>query len=134
MQFVKLFSLKIWWILSVTIIIFGFKSIVIKSEPSHFDSSICNLYDETDRKKGYIVVKNRQGQISNMPIMTISIVVVSNKNKTFSHPGEISTLASELKDWAKSFQKSVYVTDRRKSGPDTWDTCYHTRWAQIKKR
>jgi len=83
---------------------------------SNFDKSIPTLYDEAARKQGYVIAKNRQGETTKLPLMGISIVVVTNKNRSFSHPGEISTVASELKSWAKSHQKSIYVTDRRKEG------------------
>ncbi len=84
---------------------------------ARFDGLVPNLYDEADRQRGYIEGKSRQGQVIQTPLMGIALVIVSSRDREFSHPGEISSLASELKTWAKSFGKSVYVTDRRKAAP-----------------
>ncbi|HRY29738.1 MAG TPA: diguanylate cyclase, partial [Elusimicrobiota bacterium] len=79
-----------------------------------FDSMIPNLYDESDRRQGHIMAKNRQGQVVQTPLMGIAMVIVNSHDREFEHPGEISSLASELKTYAKSFGKSVHVTERRK--------------------
>lgn len=83
-----------------------------------FDAKIPSLYDEEDRQKGYILMKNRQGQPVETPVMSLSLVIVRSDDRVFQHPGEISALASELKNWAKSYGKSVYVTNRRKTSED----------------
>ncbi len=79
-----------------------------------FDSSVLNLYDEEDRQRGYILSKTRQGQPLQFPFIGIALVIVSNADRRLTHPGEISSMASELKSFAKSFGKSAYVTDRRR--------------------
>lgn len=48
----------------------------------------------------------------------MALVIVSNGDKRFTHPGEISSMASELKSFAKSFGKSAYVLDRRRNTAD----------------
>jgi hypothetical protein len=48
------------------------------------------------------------------PLMGIALVIVKHTDREFNHPGEISSLASELKTWAKNIGKSAYVADRRK--------------------
>ncbi|MBI4395824.1 MAG: response regulator, partial [Elusimicrobia bacterium] len=80
-----------------------------------FDEMIPNLYDEPDRRAGCIEGKTRQGQPLRFPLMGVALVIVSSRDRDFTHPGEISSLASELKTYAKSFGKSIYVMDRRKS-------------------
>ncbi|HOW27876.1 MAG TPA: response regulator [Elusimicrobiota bacterium] len=82
---------------------------------SRFDQMIPQLYDETDRKQGFILGKTRQGQSIEFPIMGIALVAITNRDRTFNHPGEISSLASELKKLAKASPKSTYVMDRRRS-------------------
>ena len=79
-----------------------------------FDGMIPDLYDEADRRLGYIEGKTRQGQEVRFPFVGISLAVVTTRAREFSHPGEISSLASELKAWAKSHGKSAYVVDRRR--------------------
>jgi diguanylate cyclase (GGDEF)-like protein len=81
-----------------------------------FDAAIPNLYDPEDKARGYIIGKTRQGQDAQFPFVGMAIVIVSNADQRFTHPGEISSMASELKSYAKSFGKSAYVWDRRR-GP-----------------
>lgn len=51
-----------------------------------------------------------------MPLMTISIGVVSNERRKLLHPGHVSELATEMKSYAKTRPGSVYVVDRRQDG------------------
>jgi len=79
-----------------------------------FDRTILNYYEKKDLKKGFIVTKNRKGVVERFPIMTLSISVVVNKNKMFSHAGEISHMITDLKKYTKSLPGSNYVIERRK--------------------
>ncbi len=87
---------------------------VCKDIIARFDSMIPQLYDEKDQQRGYIEGKSRQGQSVRYSFVSIALVIVNSTERKFQHPGEISSLSSELKTWAKSFGKSAYVTDRRK--------------------
>src|SRR3989339_588766 len=87
---------------------------VCKKIIGDFDTSILSFYDEEDRKRGYIVTKNRMGQISKVPIMTVSIGIATNECRKFSHIGEIIQVFTELKNYAKTLGKSIYVKDKRK--------------------
>ena len=79
-----------------------------------FDKSIPSFYNEEDRKKGYIVTKNRVGQICNTPLLSIAIGISTNENRKFSHIGEINQVATELKNYAKTLPGSQYVKNRRR--------------------
>ncbi len=79
-----------------------------------FDLSIPSFYKEEDRARGYITIKNRQGVIANIPLITISIGVFTNYSKKALHTGEIIQTVTELKNYAKTFPKSIYMVDRRK--------------------
>jgi len=74
------------------------------------------IYDRKDLEKGYICGKNRQGEEMQFPIMTISIAVVTNEQRTFVNTLEASAIAAELKDYAKTFSSSVFVVDKRRAG------------------
>lgn len=78
-----------------------------------FDTIIPYRYQEEDRLRGYIVTKNRRDQEETYSIMTISIAVVINKGKMFSHVGEMSHMLADLKKYAKSLDGSNYVIERR---------------------
>jgi GGDEF domain-containing protein/CHASE3 domain sensor protein len=80
-----------------------------------FDEKAPQFYDSKDRAKGFIHGKNRQGREMDFPIMTISIAVVTNEQRTVVNTLEASTVAAELKNYAKTFPSSVFVVDKRRT-------------------
>ena len=82
-----------------------------------FDEPIPYQYTEEDRKAGCFLGKDRRGSIHLIPLMTLSIGVVTNQFLPFSHTAQISELAAEMKTYAKSLHGSVYVVDRRHAAP-----------------
>ena len=83
-----------------------------------FDELIPYQYTEEDRQAGYFLGKDRRGSIHRIPLMTLSIGVVTNQFRNFTHTAEVSSLAGEMKTYAKSLPGSVYVVDRRQSVVD----------------
>ena len=79
-----------------------------------FDATIQLLYDEADRAQGWLTHEDRRGQPIKVGFLTISIAVVTNAERPLSHFGEIAAIGAELKTYAKSFSKSLYVRDQRK--------------------
>jgi len=79
-----------------------------------FDMSIPSFYKEEDRNRGYIVVKDRKGIVGEIPFITISIGVVTTRQRKIVHAGQIIQIATELKAYCKTFSKSIYIMDRRK--------------------
>ena len=82
-----------------------------------FDELIPYQYTEEDRRAGYFLGKDRRGSVHRVPLMSLSIGVVTNQFQTFDHPGMISELAAEMKTFAKSLPGSKYVVDRRHKSP-----------------
>jgi diguanylate cyclase (GGDEF)-like protein len=78
-----------------------------------FDQLIPYQYTEEDRKAGYFLGKDRRGTIHRIPLMTLSIGIVTNHRQEFTHTGQVSELAGEMKSYAKTLPGSVYVVDRR---------------------
>jgi len=78
-----------------------------------FDRIVPSFYDPEDREAGYIQSHNREGHDRKYPIMSISIGIVSAEEGSFSHYGEVTTVASEMKHMAKKHPKSCYRIDRR---------------------
>jgi GGDEF domain-containing protein len=81
-----------------------------------FDELIPYQYTEEDRLAGYFLGKDRRGSVHRVPMMTLSIGVVTNQFQRFTHTAQISELAAEMKAYAKSLPGSVYVVDRRQTG------------------
>src|SRR5207247_8707004 len=65
------------------------------------------------RRAGYYVGKDRRGQLHRVPLMTLSIGIVTNQHRRFAHPAQVSELATEMKSYAKTQPGSVFVVDRR---------------------
>ena len=82
---------------------------------SQFDRRIPEFYEQSDREKGYIHGKTRQGVDMKFPLMTISIAIVTNERRKLSNALEASEIAAELKDYAKTIAKSVFVVDKRRN-------------------
>jgi diguanylate cyclase (GGDEF)-like protein len=78
-----------------------------------FTELIPMQYSEEDRERGFFVGKDRRGEEYQVPLMTLSIGVVTNEHRTFFHTAQISELATEMKAYAKTFPGSIYVVDRR---------------------
>lgn len=78
-----------------------------------FDEKIIHLYNETDRKNKYIATKNRLGQVKKIPIITISLAVVTNENRKYDNYLQIAEVAAEVKKYVKEMKGSYYLKDRR---------------------
>jgi len=78
-----------------------------------FDKGALLLLSEDDVRRGYMEVKNRQGEVLRLPNMSITIaLVVSSENKV-QHFAEINDIALELKRFGKQMKGSVVIKERR---------------------
>jgi len=78
-----------------------------------FEEKAPLFYDEEDRKKGFIITKDRLGREKEFALVSISIGIVSNQHREFKHIGEVSSIGAELKKSAKTVGKSNYVEEKR---------------------
>lgn len=80
---------------------------------SIFDALAPHQYSEQDRRAGYFFGKDRRGQLHRVPLMTVSIGVVTTERHQFTHAAQMAELATELKGYAKTQEGSTYAIDRR---------------------
>jgi diguanylate cyclase (GGDEF)-like protein len=80
-----------------------------------FDELVPFQYHEEDRKTGYYLGKDRRGNLHRIPLMTLSIGVVTNQFQEFAHSAQVSERCAEMKTYAKTLPGSVYVVDRRQT-------------------
>jgi diguanylate cyclase (GGDEF)-like protein len=71
------------------------------------------FYNETDRKNGFIFAHDRKGTEVRVPLLSISIGVVSNEYRKIDHVVQIGEIGAELKAFAKRLGKSNYIKDQR---------------------
>jgi hypothetical protein len=80
-----------------------------------FDETIPSFYDEEDRQRGYIISRDRKDIEQQFPFMTVSIAVVTNQKRVITSPMQVAEIAAQLKQYAKTFPRSVYVVDQRRT-------------------
>lgn len=80
-----------------------------------FDKRIIDYYDPEDVQKGFIVSVDREDRPAMYGIMTVSLAVVNTDRTLIREPKEVAQKVAELKQYAKTFKKSVVIMDRRRS-------------------
>ena len=77
------------------------------------DEILPSRYSAHDRQAGYFFGKDRRGRLDRVPLMTLSIGVVTNQRRRFTSAEQVSVLATEMKSYAKTLSGSVWAMDRR---------------------
>lgn len=80
---------------------------------SEFDSKVKNFYSEEDLTAGFIMERDRRGELVKFPVMTISMAGVTNQFRPISGYGELTNIAVGIKVKAKQAKKSNFILDRR---------------------
>jgi PleD family two-component response regulator len=78
-----------------------------------FDKGSLFLLGPEDVKRGYFEVRNRQGEIARISLMSITIALVLSKDNNIQHFAEINDIASELKKYGKKIKGSCVIKERR---------------------
>ena len=73
------------------------------------------LYDSRDVERGYIEVLDRRDELHRFPLSTVSIGIASNLVRPLRNHWEVAEIATEMKRYAKSEDRSSYAVDRRTS-------------------
>jgi len=86
---------------------------LVKGIIKDFDKVVLTYYPEEAKKKGYVEVKNRRGEVEQFPLISISLAEVSNEYVPIQSPGEASHRLVEVKKFLKSQKGSNHLKDRR---------------------
>jgi GGDEF domain-containing protein len=78
-----------------------------------FDKGALFLLNEDDVKRGYFEVRNRQGEIARVSLMSITIALVISTDNKIEHFAEINDIASDLKKYGKNMKGSCVIKERR---------------------
>src|SRR5208283_4846558 len=79
-----------------------------------FDKLSPGFYNDEDRRTGFIMGVDRQGNTIKAGLVSISIGIVSNTNQKITHVAQIGEIGAELKKYAKAIDKSNFQRDQRK--------------------
>lgn len=77
-----------------------------------FDRDVPALYDPADRARGYIAGKDRRGNNTRFPMMSLSLAIVTGSPRITSYQS-IGEVAAELKSYAKRQAGSFVAMDKR---------------------
>ena len=82
---------------------------------ARFDAEIARYHSAEDRERRGLFARDRQGNEIFVPLMGISLAVVTVHAELFEHPAQISQTAAEIKKYLKqqSAEGSRYLIDRR---------------------
>lgn len=100
----------------VVIIDYEYWEIFAKAFITTFDRGVFQFYNSIDARNGFIESINRRGERQRFPLMSMSVAVVSNKNRPYRRHAEMIAVAAEVKKYVKSQDGSCYAIDRR-TGP-----------------
>ena len=79
-----------------------------------FDQIVVNFYDEEDRRRGWLVARNRKGEQEKYALMTCSLGVVVADDDLITHIGDLLSRITQVKSHAKRLPGSNYTIDRRR--------------------
>ncbi len=79
----------------------------------NFNRLISFHYSREDRERGCVVSKDRRGNVSNTPLMSISIAIVNNKNHKLQTIVELMEVIAEIKCYLKTLPGSNFLVNRR---------------------
>jgi len=83
-----------------------------------FDRIIPFHYSSEDRKKGFISARDRTHKTKSVPLMSISMAIVSKKGSAdFKNIIEVNEKVAEVKRYLKTFTGSKFMEDRRNGKP-----------------
>lgn len=73
-----------------------------------FERDVLNHYNENDIKNGYIITQNRHGITEKFPLISLSIVGITNKHVQFNDQYQISEQLARLKKQCKQHKGSCH--------------------------
>ncbi len=86
---------------------------LVTAAQERFDHLAPRLYDTQDRAVGGVTVITRTGEERLVPLTRLVAVAVTNEAEDVDHPGQVSAILAELKEYARRTEKTGLVGDRR---------------------
>lgn len=68
---------------------------------NEFEKEVLAFYNEIDINNGFINTNNRHGELEQIPLITLTVVLVNNYTKNFNNVFELTEMLAELKKKAK---------------------------------
>ncbi|MFH1690962.1 MAG: diguanylate cyclase [Candidatus Omnitrophota bacterium] len=96
------------------------EELIAKECINEFDRLIPLHYSPQDKENGFIKTKNRNGHLTQVPIMGLSAAIVNNQTTSIHSIFELIEITFEIKEFLKKHHASNYLINRRTTdaGPD----------------
>jgi GGDEF domain-containing protein len=75
---------------------------------SDFERDVLNYYNDNDINNGYIITQNRHGVIEKFPLISLSIVAITNEYNQLTDQYQISEQLASLKKQCKQHKGSCH--------------------------
>lgn len=82
---------------------------LLEQVSSRFREKVVPLYNEEDLERGYIISKDRRGEVDRFPIVTLSVAVITNQNRDFNGLDDFSECLVRAKKGSKAIVGNSYV-------------------------
>ncbi len=82
---------------------------------ARFDAAVKQLYDPADLERGYLMGVDRFKTPRRFPLVSLSIGIVDTSRRDFQSYDEVSSVAAEVKGFAKKAPGSSHAIDERRS-------------------
>nr|WP_279381070.1 GGDEF domain-containing protein [Alkaliphilus hydrothermalis] len=76
-----------------------------------FNEKVKGFYNETDLRRGYVFCQNRRGVVETFPLLSLSIAVVTNRNKKYYNIEDVIREAAITKGKCKVIMGSCCCTN-----------------------
>ncbi len=85
--------------------------LICNSIIQQFNNLLPSIYKKEHIDAGYVIAKNRAGIPEQLPLVSISIAVVTNEHYSFKIAEEIVDFATQIKKECKRINTSCYLTN-----------------------
>ncbi len=79
-----------------------------------FDRLVPFHYSAEDRERGFVVSKDRRGNVADIPLMSISVAIANNKEYKLQNIVELMEVIAEVKRYLKTLKGSNFLINRRR--------------------
>ncbi len=90
---------------------------IAASVAAHCDESFPNFYLPAHRSSGFVVTRSREGSVSKIPLITMTLAAATTENRPIEHYAEVVETLGDIKRYLKGRDfdgTSAFLIDRRK--------------------
>jgi len=90
------------------------ETLIAKNLIKEFNRLMPYHYSKADRENKYIIARDRSGIERKVPLISLSVAIINNRNVTFKSIIEINEAVTATKSYLKKIPGSKFMVDRRR--------------------